>query len=616
MMKKHNRSKRLVNRITLIFIIASIFLISSNAIAKKQVKIDEITADEAMDEMIKEDIEMDGQYSATTREEMQVGEEEADYFSLLDSLNSEIFISTRYNLRESEAPSIVSSISGYEIHNMGARNMEDVLRRIAGVNLTRNSIIPVQDISIRGLKTDINNSVKFMINGMPLKTAKGDAYSIIGNLPIGNVKKIEIIRGPGSALYGSSAMIGVINIITNDQDNYASSSVSYGTFNTIKGNGQANFSIGALKINFFADYTKSDGDDSLIIESDKMSKSPVVGVENSNIPGSAEDKYCSYNLFGRIKYKDFFINSLYSRNKVEPKLSLTIALTPNNKVIYENSFAELGYDGNLLKDTKLIAKVYGNFTKYKFDWWPYNEKGATAITNYYATVFGPYSTSYPDGIGAHGVGHETTSIMGCETTINHEIIEGVNLLLGGQYESTKQEEVKYSTNSQIFSIPPVDVTNGDGMTGTYNLLQYLGGDVDVSDQYPMTDPNAKRKIIAGYGQTTIQVHDLLPITKNIGENLSLTAGVRYDKYDDFGSSTNMRAGLVYSPLDALFFKALYGSAFNAPSFVQLHQANSTASEGNPDLEPETIKTGEGQIGINVTKHIVTTLTYFFTKKPR
>jgi len=72
----------------------------------------------------------------------------------------------------------------------------------------------------------------------------------------------------------------------------------------------------------------------------------------------------------------------------------------------------------------------------------------------------------------------------------------------------------------------------------------------------------------------------------------LTAGLRYDNYSDFGSTTNPRIALVWSTSYKLTSKFLYGEAFRAPSFAQTRAINNPLILGNLDLKPEEIESYE------------------------
>ena len=78
---------------------------------------------------------------------------------------------------------------------------------------------------------------------------------------------------------------------------------------------------------------------------------------------------------------------------------------------------------------------------------------------------------------------------------------------------------------------------------------------------------------------------------NFSRDWMLTAGVRHDRYTDFGGSTNPRVALVWDIDQDLTAKLLYGNAFRAPSFTEQYGINPVAN-GNPDLKPEKIRTWE------------------------
>jgi iron complex outermembrane receptor protein len=75
---------------------------------------------------------------------------------------------------------------------------------------------------------------------------------------------------------------------------------------------------------------------------------------------------------------------------------------------------------------------------------------------------------------------------------------------------------------------------------------------------------------------------------SLAPDWSLTAGVRYDNYSDFGSTTNPRLALVWDAAYDLTSKLMFGRAFRAPSFVEQYTINNPTALGNSNLRPETI----------------------------
>ncbi len=113
-----------------------------------------------------------------------------------------------------ESPSSISIITAEDIRRAGATNIADILRRVPGLDVLRITPSDAQ-ISARGFNESNNNDILLLIDG---RSAYVDFFGIVvwDDLPIvlEEIDRIEIIRGPGSALYGANAFSGVINIIT------------------------------------------------------------------------------------------------------------------------------------------------------------------------------------------------------------------------------------------------------------------------------------------------------------------------------------------------------------------------------------------------------------------
>jgi outer membrane receptor protein involved in Fe transport len=129
-----------------------------------------------------------------------------------------------------EAPGVVSVVSAKEIESFGASSLRDVLERVTSVvGLTEFNNRNV--ISMRGDQISVaNEHILLTINGRPSREViKGGADSdIYAMFPLNSIKQIEVIRGPGSVLYGTNAFTGVINIVTKDTEEHLSSSFEVG----------------------------------------------------------------------------------------------------------------------------------------------------------------------------------------------------------------------------------------------------------------------------------------------------------------------------------------------------------------------------------------------------
>ncbi len=127
-----------------------------------------------------------------------------------------VVTATRTELTKEEVPQSVEVITKETIENVGALSVRDALQTATNLNMTLGGGGHGDEISLRGGSTD---DILFLINGR--RVAGENAYMngsgnsrILDRLNLSNVERIEIVRGPAGALYGSDAMSGVINIIT------------------------------------------------------------------------------------------------------------------------------------------------------------------------------------------------------------------------------------------------------------------------------------------------------------------------------------------------------------------------------------------------------------------
>ncbi len=124
---------------------------------------------------------------------------------------------TRTEITLQKTPSSISAINSNEINNRNVQTFDQVLDKISGVTVFRTSGINVSSLSIRGSSDvaggGIGNRVLLLLDGRPSLTgdSKGALWSLI---PVSVIERTEVVKGAFSSLYGSSAIGGVINVIT------------------------------------------------------------------------------------------------------------------------------------------------------------------------------------------------------------------------------------------------------------------------------------------------------------------------------------------------------------------------------------------------------------------
>src|SRR5690606_25054979 len=111
----------------------------------------------------------------------------------------------------------------------------EVLETVPGLHVSRNAFGYSPVYTFRGIYAQYNPQVLMLMNGIPITNLfQGDRNLIWGGMPVKSIARIEIIRGPGSALYGADAFAGVINVITKSRADIpkGEAGVRIGSFNT------------------------------------------------------------------------------------------------------------------------------------------------------------------------------------------------------------------------------------------------------------------------------------------------------------------------------------------------------------------------------------------------
>jgi outer membrane receptor for ferrienterochelin and colicins len=168
-------------------------------------------------------------------------------------LDEIVVTATRSERKLSNVAVPTTIIPEKRIKQSGSLRLDDILSEQTGLFITQNFGKGVQ---MQGLSSDYT---LILLNGEPLIGRTGGVLNL-SRISVGNIKKIEIVKGPSSSLYGSEALAGVINIITDQVPAYRlNGNLRYGRFNTIDGSINASTVIGKLSTQFFFNTLHSDG---------------------------------------------------------------------------------------------------------------------------------------------------------------------------------------------------------------------------------------------------------------------------------------------------------------------------------------------------------------------
>lgn len=165
--------------------------------------------------------------------------------SLEDLMKLKVTVASKTPESITEAPGVISVISRKEIESFAESNLGDILSRVVSSSFLSANILTKNLIDFRGQSfTPYNNHTLFLLNGRPIRDpiSGGLNAALLTTFPVNAIDRIEIIRGPGSVLYGSCAYSGVVNLITRefgDDSSVLGGEVKVGSFGTREANAHA-----------------------------------------------------------------------------------------------------------------------------------------------------------------------------------------------------------------------------------------------------------------------------------------------------------------------------------------------------------------------------------------
>jgi iron complex outermembrane receptor protein len=500
------------------------------------------------------------------------------------------------------APAVATVITAKDIEAMGAVTLAQVLDTVPGIH---SSLAPVRftpTYSIRGIYTTENPQVLMLVNGIPLTNMWiGDRGS--GNYPVTDISRVEVIRGPGSAIYGADAFAGVINIITKSVDDKPGLQVSAlaGSFDTAQASilyGKK-FSTG-LEIAFSTEYYETEGDKDRIIESDAQTIfDNALGTDASLAPGSvdARTKWLDTRLDLKHENLQFRIwNRRIDDDGVGPGLAQ--ALDPTGRGDIDNYLVDLTYHDPVLTkniDFKTVISYLDVNTTSKQRLFPPGTLvpiGADGNINPLAPTD---LALFTDGYIGNPAVFERHSRIDLSAFFTHFDKHRIRVGAGALNVKVKGEE------SKNFGPGVLDLANRPA-PGPGGFIVVDGTTTDVTGTDYAFFTSGERDVYY------LSVQD----EWYLAADWDLTAGIRYDDYSEFGNTVNPRMALVWHPEYNMTAKLLYGRAFRAPSFSELFVRNNPVIEGNEDLEPEKIETIELVFDYQPTFNLHTTInTYYY-----
>jgi iron complex outermembrane receptor protein len=402
-----------------------------------------------------------------------VSAESLDQFSAEEDLLFQeiesVYAASKYEQKVSEAPSKISIITAEEIQRYGYRTLENALKSLPGFYSSYDRNYAYVGVRGFGSPGDYDTKLLMLIDGHRLNDNVFDTmYSDHGFiLDLDLIERIEVVRGPGSSLYGSSAFFAVINIITRQGRSMQGIelSASGGSYDTYSGR----VSYGkrynnGMELLLSGTYYTSDGQSSLYYEEYDFPET------NNGIAQDADDTEHG-SFFGKLSYKDFTLTGAYvEMEKGVPTGAWEVEFNDKRNRTWDGqAYINLKYQRALSSTLEITGRV-----SYNWSW----------FTGDYVLDYGS-ETESDIVINTDDVEGEW---FGAEIQTTWDFHEKHRLVSGGEYRgSTKQSQRNYDIYGDYLDINS-DIDNWglfiqDEFNATDSLDFYLGARYDDSSSF-------------------------------------------------------------------------------------------------------------------------------------
>lgn len=490
----------------------------------------------------------------------QTAQDEED-LAMLYGDKTFVSVATGHKQALRRAPSVATVITAQEIEAMGATDLDEILETVPGLHVSRSANIYAPLYVMRGVYSLYLPQVLMLQNGIPITTQYvGNKGNIWGGYPVEHIERIEVLRGPGSALYGADAYAGVINIITKTAADTPGTEVTLGagSFNTRNASVQHGGQLGPVDVAAYLRVGSSDGIRETVTADAQTRFDRIFGTRASLAPGPVRTGYDAVDANLDLAYGNWRARAGYKlRDNVGTGAGTASGLDPLGQQHSERITADLSWtDPQFARDWGL---------------------GATASYLHYTQEIPTDFRLFPPGANLGGGVSANGFIAGPDTWERQWRFSGF-----ATYSGFSGHEWRFGLGHDDLDMYQTRETRNFTYSATGALVPVAGGSVvDFSETNPFIRPQ-RRWIDYVYVQDEW----------NFARDWTFTGGLRHDRYSDFGTTTNPRLALVWDAALDVTVKLLSAHAFRAPAFSEVASLANPVNRGNPNLRPETVGTTE------------------------
>lgn len=515
-----------------------------------------------------------------------------------------VVTATKTQLEKKEVPVAVEVITAQKIKDLGAYSVQDALRLASNVDVQDNGMTGNQ-VMLRGNDT---MHTLILIDGKRMAAentqSSQNAYEL-KRINIADVERIEVIRGNGSALYGSDAMGGVINIITKKATTPSMSIAMHtGSKDEATSFSYASGRQGKVAVKIGGGIEKVRKIDSGVYKSysSKGKQSDEIGKYNDA---------STTNMYGTRRFLNTGINYAFDDNH-----DLDFTMNFMREQLKSDSWNSYGADytncqmttlGEFIKamtgkdlstmPPSVANKILAKFGDYTVD--NLNDSMPNPMTiqyypmrslHFYDNNRSDFSLGFNGKDGKHDYNVRAYFSELRKENTSHYINLNTNTKKDVDFDQNNYKQLVVEGKDSYKMDDNNTLTWGaeykkDTMDGTH--LRDSGSNLKYLTINGITKPSSEvsSETVALYLQDELRV----------GNKLLLIPAVRVDHHDSFGTHTSPKIGATYSMSDNARIKANYGKGYRAPTLYELYSKMEKSGMapmtvhvlGNPDLNPET-----------------------------
>jgi outer membrane receptor for ferrienterochelin and colicins len=494
--------------------------------------------------------------------------EDLSHVSLEELMEMKVTVPTRTPISVKDAPAAIYVVTEEQIRQRGYRTLVEALEDLPGFDIIHTNGIFPDLVHQRGLPGNNQRTLVYIDGILQDNIFELAALGQAIRYPLANVKRIEVLAGPASALYGSNAFNGVINVITKngaDDPGYHLDATA-GFFYTSRRVGYGAGATGALRGTLGSDrnkvayslsgyFFKTEGPSFAGIE--RLDASGVGAFWSPQYDNSHEQ---TYNVTGKISWR-----------------GLRVEVIAWDYLQGQGTFA----NGNQQVDSSRNGAVGSS--------WDF--RGDALMIGYLAN-FGHHLSLDSELTGRH------TAIL----PSSHDA-----------YRNNPGREPAYARPDDL--VFEDRWTRSDYSIELKERLQWQPGEryttlvgaegvyYDVPADYARSNPMGLRHPYGNVAAYVQQFWRPVPL-------LAITGGYRFDYSTLYGPSHSPRIGAILSLKHDVTLKVLFGTGFRGPTPWELFSSTATRIP-NPGLKPEQLVSGEAGLGFRVAQHLrMSTQIYF------